>query len=161
MEFLASLHPKMVHFPIALLFAFSFLEITGNILKKESFTKAASIILVLGLLGAVAAVLTGNQADKVAEMLFDKDINIPLGKISAHETFATYTLWYFTALFFLRLFVILKKKFNGLIKYSFVLLAIIGSVLVYLTGLKGGELVYKHGVGTEIILPTDSSKVNQ
>ncbi len=161
MEFLASLHPKMVHFPIALLFAFCFLEITGIIFKRESFTKAASIILVLGLIGAVAAVLTGNQADEFAEMLFDKDINIPLGKISVHESYATYTLWYFTALFFLRLFLILKKKFSGIIRYSFVLLAIIGSILIFFTGLKGGELVYKHGIGTEIIVPTDSSKVNR
>lgn len=157
MEFLASLHPELVHFPIALLLTYCFLEIIGVIIKKESFTKAASIILVLGLIGAVAAVLTGNQADEVAEILFDKDVNIPLGKISAHETYATYTLWYFMALFFLRIFLILKKKFTGKIKYIFILLALIGGTLVFLTGLKGGELVYKYGVGTEVILPPESS----
>jgi len=157
MEFLASLHPKMVHFPIALLLTYSLLEVIGIIIKKESFTKAASIVLVLGLVGALAAVLTGNQADEVAETLFDKNVNIPLGKISAHETYATYTLWYFAALFFLRIFLILKKKFAGKIQYIFILLALIGSTLVFLTGLKGGELVYKHGVGTEVILPPDSS----
>lgn len=111
----------------------------------------------LGIIGAVAAVLSGNQAGEAAEMLFDKDINIPLGQISAHETYATYTLWFFTVLFFLRLFLILKKKFTGTIKYVFILLALAGGFLIILTGLKGGELVYKHRVGTELILPAEKS----
>ena len=153
MEFLASLHPKMVHFPLALLITYSFLEILGAIFKKETISQAAYIILLLGIIGAIGAVLTGNQADEIAEMWFDKDVNIPLGLISQHETYATISLWFFAVVLILRTYLIIKKKFIGTIKYIFVLLSIIGCYFIIQTGLKGGELVYKHGVGTEIINP--------
>ncbi|MCX6151646.1 MAG: hypothetical protein NTX22_14080 [Ignavibacteriales bacterium] len=153
MEFLAGLHPKIVHFPIALLLTYTLLEFIGAIFRNESFSKAAYIILVLGILGAITAVLTGNQADEVAEILFDKDVIIPLGAISQHETYATITLWFFAAVLVFRTYFLIKKKFVGIMKYVFVVLALIGSYFVLQTGLKGGSLVYQHGVGTDLLKP--------
>ncbi|MHB9014432.1 MAG: DUF2231 domain-containing protein, partial [Ignavibacteriaceae bacterium] len=65
MEFLAQLHPKIVHFPIALLSTYVLLEIIGVVFKRDFFSKAAHLILLLGVLGALAAVFTGNQAEDV------------------------------------------------------------------------------------------------
>ena len=148
-------HPRFVHFPIALLSTYILLEIIGVVFKKDFFSKAAHLILFLGVLGAVAAVLTGNMAEEAAEKLFDeKDIIIPFGSISDHENWATITVWYFAGVLVLRTFFVLKKSFKGIYQYIFIVLAIVGMYFVYQTGEHGAKLVYglkeKGGVGTEL-----------
>ena len=150
MEFLAQLHPKIVHFPVAFLSIYALLEITGVLSKKEFFKKAAYLFLFLGVLSAVVAVISGNQASDIASQWEDKGAIIPFGLISQHEEFATITLWYFTGLLVLRTFLVVKKKYTGMIQYIFIVLAIIGGYLIYETGDLGGKLVYNHGVGTEL-----------
>jgi uncharacterized membrane protein len=153
MEFLANLHPKIVHFPVALLVAYSFLEILGILIKKESISQTAYVLLLLGVIGAIAAVLTGNQADEVAKMWFGRFKFNTAGLISLHETYATISLFIFTGILALRTYLIIKKKFNTKIKYLFIFLAIIGFYFIIETGMIGGELVYKRGVGVEILRP--------
>ena len=151
MNFLAHLHPEVVHFPIAFFIIYSLLEIVGAVLKKEFFSKAAHLFLFLGVLGAVAAVLTGNAAENSAHLLAKTGINVPKSAIGEHEDFATFTLWYFAGLLFIRTMYVLKKKFSGNIKYFFAVLSLAGALLVYNTGRLGGKLVYKYGVGTDLI----------
>lgn len=157
MDYFVSLHPIFVHFPIALFLAYTFLEITGIIFKNEAFTKSAYLVLMLALIGAIAAVLTGDQAAQAAErlsdMLEDTDINIPLGAIDKHEEYANITLWYIAGNAALRTYLLIKKKFTGWLKYSFILLTLAGSFLIYQTALLGGKLVYRHGVGTDLLKP--------
>jgi len=148
-------HPRFVHFPIALLSTYVLFEIIGVVFKKEFFSKAAHLILFLGVLGALAAVLTGNRAEEVAEKLFDeKDIIMPFGSISDHENWATITIWYFAGVLVLRTFFVLKKSFKGIFQYIFIVFAIVGMYFVYQTGEHGAKLVYglkeKGGVGTEL-----------
>ncbi len=150
MELLAHFHPKVVHFAIALLSTYVLLEAIGVLFNKEFFSKAAHLILLLGVLGAVAAVLTGNQAEEVAELWEEKGAIIPFGAINEHKDYANITLWYFAALLVMRTVLVLKKKFTGYLKYAVLVLAIVGFYFVYETGEHGGELVYKHGVGTEL-----------
>ena len=153
MEFLASFHPQLVHFPIALFIVYTFLELVGLLFKKEAFTKAAFIILILGVLGALASVLTGNQAEEAW-----KNWNtVSKGLLEEHETYANITLWYFVGVLTLRtLFVInveIKNKFvayTAKMKIAFVLFALVGCFFVYQTGEHGGKMVYKHGVGVSI-----------
>jgi len=152
-------HPRFVHFPIALLSTYVLLEIIGIIFKKDFFSKAAYLILFLGVLGALAAVLTGNRAEELAEKLFDeKDIIIPFGSITEHESWATITIWYFAGVLVLRTFLVLRKSFKGIFQYIFILFAIAGMYFVYQTGEHGAKLVYglkeKGGVGTELKLGT-------
>jgi uncharacterized membrane protein len=143
-------HPRFVHFPIALLSTYVLLEIIGVVFKKEFFSKAAHLILFLGVLGALVAVITGNMAEEVAEMWEDKGAIIPFGAMLEHQKWATITVWYFAAVLVLRTVAVLKKKFVGWFMYGFLILAIVGSYLVYETGDHGGKLVYKYGVGTEL-----------
>jgi uncharacterized membrane protein len=150
MEFLAKLHPEMVHFPIAFLMGYALFEILGIILKKEFLSKTAHLFLFLGVLGLISAVLTGNQAKDIAHKLSKGGVSISFSAINEHEDYANITLWFFAALLVLRTMVVIKKKFNGLIKYLFILLALIGFFLVYETGEHGGTLVYKHGIGTDL-----------
>lgn len=151
MDFLAHYHPQVVHFPIAFFLAYVFFEIIGIILKKDFLLKAAYLFLFLGVLGAVAAVLTGNSAESAALELLKKGFPVPKEAIGNHEDFATFTLWYFSGLLVLRTMLILRKKFTGKLKYIFIILALAGSLLVYKTGELGGKLVYKYGVGTSLL----------
>ena len=148
-------HPRFVHFPIALLSTYVLLEVIGVVFKKEFFSNAAHLILFLGVLGALAAVLTGNMAEEAAEKLFDeKDVIIPFGAIHDHENWATITIWYFAGVLLLRTIFAVKKKFQGAFQYVFILLAVVGMYFVYQTGDHGAKLVYglkeKGGVGTEL-----------
>ncbi|MBM4175809.1 MAG: DUF2231 domain-containing protein [Ignavibacteria bacterium] len=152
MEFLSALHPKVVHFPIALLLVYVLFEILFFFFKKELFSIAANYLLVFGVLGSIAAVLTGNAASQSAELLFENEgIRIPLGLISDHQSYASITQWLFTVILFVRLFTTLKNKFKGWIQIIILVASLVGSYFIYQTGEHGGELVYKYGVGTEII----------
>jgi uncharacterized membrane protein len=150
MEFLAGLHPKLIHFPIAFLYVYVLLEIAGVLSGKTFFQKSAHLFLFLGVLAAVAAVISGNQAADIASKLKDKGAIVPLDLISQHEDYATFTLWYFTGLLVLRTYAVIKKKFKGVILYIFILLALAGAYFIYQTGEYGGRLVYDNGIGTEL-----------
>jgi len=145
-NFLAEIHTKVVHFPIALLVTYSLLEIVGIVFKKDFITKSALLILCLGVITAFLAVLTGNQASGN----FNFWNNESSALLIEHQTFATYLLWGSLIICALRIFFTVKKKFNGLIKYLFILFAIVIIFLVYETGTHGGDLVKKFGVGTEL-----------
>lgn len=145
-NFLADIHPKVVHFPIALLTTYSILEVIGIIFRKEFITKSALLVLCLGVVTAFLAVLTGNQA--ATNFLFWTDDSLAL--LNNHQTSATYLLWVSAIVCALRIYVVIKKKFVGWIKYIFLVFAILILFIVYRTGIYGGDLVKKYGVGTDI-----------
>lgn len=149
MEFLAQLHPKIIHFPIAFFILYFLFESSGIILKKEFLLKSALIILILAIIFSVLAVLTGNQA---YEILKERQTDTAIYKdvINQHELFATITLWYFIGVMFLRIYFVVKKKFVGKNQYLFIVLGLIGSLLIIITGSYGGDLVFKYGIGTKI-----------
>jgi uncharacterized membrane protein len=145
-HFLGDIHTRVVHFPIALLTTYSLLEIAGIAFKKEFISKSALLILCLGVVTALFAVLTGNQA-AIDFRFWTENSNALLNE---HQTFATYLLWFSLLVCGLRIFIVTKKKFTGFMKYVFILLALIMIFLVYETGIHGGNLVKKYGVGTEV-----------
>ncbi len=159
MEFLAELHPKIIHFPIAILVLYSFMEITGILIKNIFLQKTAHLLLAIGVLTAVGAVLTGNQAAEVAKnntgLLDVKSL------VENHETYATITLWYFFAVLIFRTYLSIKKKFSGILKYLFIPIVIIGCYLIYETGEYGGELVYKYGIGSQVIKHDSITPINE
>ena len=145
MEFLAQFHPKLVHFPIALLMAYLLCEFIGGVFRKDFFSKAAHLLLLLGVLGALAAVLTGNQAEDAFDYWNKASSDI----LEQHQFWANLTLWYFSGLLVIRTILVLKKKFNDMFRYIFILLAAVGAYFVFQTGEQGGKMVYTHGVGTQ------------
>jgi len=150
MELLANLHPRIVHFPVAFLILYSVFEISGVILKKDFLNKAAYLTLIFGIITALMSVLTGNQAQEAAKLILSgKSIGISEA-LERHEEFATITLWYFTALFILRTYLLINKKFINKWKYLFIGLGLIGCYLIYSTGYYGGQLVFKHGIGIHL-----------
>lgn len=136
MEFLANIHPKIVHFPLAFLLLYPIMEFFALITKKEFYFKAANLFLFIGTIGALLAVFTGNQAYTYIKNWRTDSLNI----FNSHQTFATITIWYFSGLLVLRLYLYLKKKLNQKTVFIFILLALLGSYFVYQTGNYGGEL---------------------
>jgi len=145
-NFLAEIHPKVVHFPVALLTTYSILEIIGIVFNKEFITKSAFLVLCLGVVTSLFAVLTGNQA--AANFVYWTDDSLAL--LNNHQSSATYLLWTSAIVCGLRIFAVIKKKFVGLIKYVFVILAIVILFIVFKTGSYGGDLVKKYGIGTDV-----------
>ncbi len=145
MEFLSAFHPKVIHFPIAFLFGYFLFEFLGIILKQEFLSKAAHLLLFLGVLGALAAVLTGRAAEEAFDYWNKQSGEL----LEEHEMYANLTLWYFAGLLVLRSLVAFNKKFIGVIRYVILVLALVGVYFVFQTGEHGGKMVYDHGVGTQ------------
>lgn len=156
MEFLSSLHPVFVHFPIAVFLLYIIFEMLG--IFDDNFSKAALVLLLFGVLTGLAAVLTGNQAAEVLLKSSQIGKNIPKELIESHENYATLTLWFFFALAVLRIYLVVKKKFNKKMKIIILFLAILGYIFVFETGERGGKLVYDFGAGTRIIHKIDNNK---
>ncbi len=150
MEALSNLHPAVVHFPIAFFILYFIMETTGVILKKEYFTKAALFVLALGVLTSLIAVLTGNQAHEIVKSAMTVDHKNINDLIDQHEMFATLSLWYFTFLISIRIYLSIKNKFDYKYGYLFILLGAIGIVLIIYTSYYGGVLVFEHGIGTKL-----------
>jgi uncharacterized membrane protein len=114
-NFLADIHTKVVHFPIALLATYSLLEIVGIVFNKEFITKSALLILCLGVITAFFAVLTGNQAANN----FNLWNNTSSTLLNEHQSSATYLLWSAAIICALRIFFTVKKKIQRSYKIYF------------------------------------------
>jgi uncharacterized membrane protein len=145
MEFLAELHPKIIHFPIALFITSVLFDFIELIFRKESFGRSAHLLLFLGVIGGFAAALSGNQAFIAYEFWNDSSSAL----LEQHQLFANITIWFFAALLILRTYLVLRKKYFGAKKYLIITLAFIGCYFIYQASEYGGELVKKFGIGTE------------
>lgn len=152
MEFLANIHPVIIHFPIAFLVAYFVLEAASLITKKDSFCKPATVFLGAGVIFALLAVLTGNQAHEVLKPVLKMKQSFIDEAIVNHQQIATITLWYFFAMLVLRIYLLIKKNLSPNWKFGFFLMALLGMYFVYQTGILGGKLVYDFGVGTKLFI---------
>nr|WP_321358721.1 DUF2231 domain-containing protein [uncultured Draconibacterium sp.] len=148
-------HALIIHFPIALLLVGFFSEIMGLISKKEMFKFAASLLLILGALGAIAAFVSGNMAGEGIE---EGPLKQP---IQRHELAATVTLWLAIVTAVFRVATYYFKISRSWVKWAFIILftALAGSVAT--TGYYGGQLVYKHAAGVELALPDFGDFTNE
>lgn len=136
MEFLAGIHPKVVHFPIAFLMLYPLMELIFLFTSKDFFSKAAMLFLAIGVVGSLFAVLSGNQAFESVRNWTDEGKEI----FSSHQTFANLTVWYFSTMLVIRYFLFVKKKLNRLIISVIFVLSLLGGYFVYQAGNYGGKL---------------------
>ena len=144
---LGSFHPLIVHFPIALLIASLLFDAVGWLWKRPAFTEAALGIQTLGILGVIAAVLTGNQAEEAVERI--PGIHDVLER---HESLGQILLWVGLAVLALRLFFVWRRMLGQGTKALMLVLSLGLAILVGVTGYYGGLLVYDYGAGVEPVM---------
>lgn len=150
MELLDKAHPIVIHFPIAILVLFCILEIGLIFIRRIELNYFSLTLLVLGVFGGVLAVLSGNLSfQKLQSEGSLSQINYFF--IEKHEYWATLTLWYFFAILIFKLYLVIKKKNEIMLRIIFVMFTVLGLILLYKTADAGGLLVYEFGIGTKLI----------
>lgn len=140
-----TIHPMLVHFPIALLIVGFLFETVGFFVKKEFFGTAGFYLLLLGATGVAAAFLTGQYAgDGITEVGSLKSA------LETHEEAAELTLWLAGIAVVARIAVLAFKKYSGVYRAAAYVLFLLAVLSVGRTGFYGGELVYKHAAGVQL-----------
>ena len=135
-----SVHPLIVHFPIALLLTATALDLIAVLMKRPNLHRIALWNLGLGTLGAAAAVATGLRAQEIAKHSFEI-----WEVMEIHERLGVTTLILAIMILSWRL-----KRRDQLTRRARLLT--LGVMLVMCTtvsvgGYLGGRLVYEFGVG--------------
>lgn len=137
-------HPLSVHYPIALLLVALLFKILALAIKGQTWNKAGSALLLMGTIGAWIAVYTGSLADGiVSRKICDPTV------LKDHEN-AAYTLaWIFSAALLLDFTTLggLFRRYSRALKFSTVILMLVGSGFLAYTGHLGATLVYQQGAG--------------
>ena len=148
-----TLHPLIVHFPIALLITSVLFAVLAVLIKnkREVFKDILLGNLLLGTIGAVAAIISGKFAEeslahntKIHEIM---EVHETLGYILT-SIFAIIVIW-----LILRRYKIQIKEL--IIMTSFLIIA--SGLLVY-TAYLGGKMVYEEGAG---VIPMEKIMNNQ
>jgi uncharacterized membrane protein len=143
---MANYHPLFVHFPIALLTTFFFLDFVGTLFRNDNMRHAASWVLYLGTLGALATVLMGLQA---AENVAHGSAVHPI-----MEQHKIYGLTLTSLAVILTLWRLLTNHLiTGMANILHLLLAAIICGLLFLGADLGGLMVYKYGVSVKSVTP--------
>ncbi|MFD1177296.1 DUF2231 domain-containing protein [Paenibacillus puldeungensis] len=143
-----NLHFIVIHVPIAmLLFSFLF-DLAAVFLKKKDWHTAAFLCLIIGTLGAIAAVMTGPEESEEA-------------LVERHELFANMTMFLFIALSLIRLWFHFRKKKELGGNAIYLAAALVGVLLVSYTGHLGGLMVHPDKGGEKESLQAPISSIQQ
>jgi len=142
-------HPLIVHFPIAFLTMFFFLDVAGTLTRHENWRRIASVLLYFGVIGVLCAVAAGIHAastishGEAAHKVMEK--HEQLGLIVAFLTI-TLAVW--------RIIVGEKLKWFA----NIIHLGIAALILLIMTigADLGGLLVYEYGVGVGVDASNES-----
>ncbi|HWO99843.1 MAG TPA: DUF2231 domain-containing protein [Methylococcus sp.] len=144
----SNVHPLIVHFPIAFLIAFFFMDLVAVIWRRPALRHVASWMLYLGAFGAVAAAAAGLAAEAtvahgetVHEIL---EWHARLGLTVASLSVAL-VLWRIMA----------KGRFSSMANAFHLSLGAIVVLAILLGADLGGLMVYQHGVGVKAVPQPD------
>jgi uncharacterized membrane protein len=143
MDFFAHpLHPRFVHFPIALLLVGSLITIISFWKKEDWIGKSAIGLIIIGWLSTIPSVMTG---------LLEQNKVIPIeitNKIVTQHISSAIGMWILFGLF---VFLHFKWKKIRIVWQNVVLIITIlaGSILLIVTAHLGGRLVFEFGTGVK------------
>ena len=137
MEALLPLHPKLVHFPIALMFSAALMQVLGLVFKKEIWRSAAWTMFVMATVAMPIVALSGLwEADRL-------HLHHPV--LEEHKQWAFAAL--FSSLAAVPVLWFLKSKNNKAFQALFLAVVLGVSFLLASAAHEGGEMVYEYGVG--------------
>jgi uncharacterized membrane protein len=134
------LHAALNDLPIALLVTAVFFDLVALATRRLFFRQAAFWTLIIGVLGAVAAVVSGLQAE---EHIAHGDAVHRV--METHEKLGLITLGVFGLLALWR--IARERRMGGLERAVAVALSVGGVGLVFATGFQGGKLMFEHAAG--------------
>ena len=134
------LHAALNDLPTALLVAAVFFDLVGTVTCRAPFRQVGFWTLVLGVLGAGAAVLTGLQAE--GEIAHGEAVHRVMER---HEQLGLVTLGVFAVLALWR--IAREGRMAGAERALSVALAVGGVGVLFATGMYGGRLVFDHAAG--------------
>ncbi|WP_168175380.1 DUF2231 domain-containing protein [Methylocaldum sp. 14B] len=143
---MANIHPLLVHFPIALLNAFVAMELLGLLLAKKELRTAASWMLYLGTLGALAAVAAGLWA--ASTLPHNEEVHEIMAR---HRTYGLTVLSFAIILSLWRM--IAGSAISKIGQFFQLLFGVIMVGTMTFGADLGGLMVYKYGVGTKAACP--------
>lgn len=146
---IGSLHPLLVHFPIALFVSALAFDLVGVLWRRAAFTSAGLYAQTLGALAAGLAVITGNQAEEAAERLMGIE-----EVLEWHERLGTATWWVALAAVALRWYLTRKEPLGPALRALMLGLSLGLAILVGVAGFYGGKLVYDFGAGVAPVMRT-------
>ncbi len=146
MDFLGPFHAQIVHTPIALIIFSLAFDVVGRALDSDWWRKASMVLLVVGTLGAVAAVLSGEAASDRVE---DRQ-GVPERVVDGHGDMGKLTMWIAGGAVVARLVEPAAGAARTAVGIVALLLQLAASITVGITGHRGGNLVFQQGAGVEI-----------
>jgi uncharacterized membrane protein len=149
MNILPGWHPSVVHFPLALVTTAAFLLTAARLLRRDSYAATLATVgtwnLCLGALAALLALATGLAA------VIGLHVGIP-----AHQAISMHVKW----AMFTTLALVLLAVWRGAgsaqesrPSWIFVLVLLAATAALIETGYRGGQNVYRYGVG---VIATDT-----
>lgn len=136
-QMLYPIHPKLVHFPIALIISAMGMQVMGCLLRKDLLRNGAWLMFILGVLSVPVIIWSGLwEADRL-------HLNHPV--LTAHKQFAFAAMG--VSLGALPFLWIMRSKNMRFFQIVFLVVLIIVSSLLGLAAHQGGRMVYEYGVG--------------
>ena len=138
-EIIPNWHPILVHFTVGLLSISALLYLLGSVLKKHNLLVAARWNLWIGAVITVGTVIAGFDAynsvghDAASHTAMTEHKNWALPTAGIFVALALWALW--------------TQRGAKAVSPVFVVLIVLASGLLAVTGYKGGEVVYRHGTG--------------
>lgn len=134
------LHAALNDLPTALLVTAVFFDLLASFTRRVIFRQVAFWTLLVGVLGAGLAVISGLQAEEHID--HGEAVHQLMG---THEDLALITLGVFAVLALWRL--VREKRMASVERAIVVALSVGGAGLVMATGFYGGKLVFEHAAG--------------
>ena len=137
-----TLHPMIVHFPIAIIIVGFTADVVSLFFKNEKcLSKTGFYLLILGALATITAWTTGQLfTSKPAE---DAVANV----FNEHMTGALITLILISCACVFRVWLVIKKREESQLKWIAFSLYFLAFAAVSFTGFMGGIMVYKFMLG--------------
>jgi len=142
-EFIPNIHPIFVHFTVALLSTSMGLFLLGFIISERTWSERFLTVAQWNLwLGAGITIITiGTGLYEYYTVTHDEPSHAAM---TNHRNWAFFTasIFFFLALWSVRTY---WKKHK--LERSFIAVIVLANMMLMITGWKGGELVYRYGLG--------------